>query len=356
MSPLKSSKVHAGENTPLVRFWEILSSLRLFLVLAFGVVVAMVLGTLIPQQDLTTSPEMSTNLYHSGWFIGLLALLACNTTACVVTRVLAKNHRALPWGAIFSHVGVVVVLLGGVVGGLWGVKGVLPLEEGRSAHQIYSKGRWIPLPFQVVLKNFSIDWYEPSRQIMKVTHRAQGWTETLEVTPGQTYHARGFPITVLQYLPDFVLDDQGRAGTRSGRPRNPAVLVQVAASPPVRSWLFAKYPGGGHSSSLADPLLEYGYIEGKIKQFRSRLVILKGERPVIEGVAEVNRPLTFEGYTLYQSGYDADNPKASTLQVAKDPGVPMVYAGFGCLSLGLIWSFLKQGSGDNGGTPHGMDS
>ncbi len=51
---------------------------------------------------------------------------------------------------------------------------------------------------------------------------------------------------------------------------------------------------------------------------------------------EVNAPLSYRGYTLYQAGYNPEDLTRSTLQVVRDPGVPVVYTGFLCMIGGLI--------------------
>ena len=56
----------------------------------------------------------------------------------------------------------------------------------------------------------------------------------------------------------------------------------------------------------------------------------------------MNKPLRWKGFTLYQAGYDPENPGYSSLLVSHDPGVPLVYAGFLLLTAGLIWTFLRS--------------
>lgn len=354
MKPLMSHLIAKGK-TFLLDLWKTLASLRMFFILSPVLIVAFILGTLIPQNDLPAHYLKRfgdwgyqlllalglTDLYHSAWFIALLVLLGLNTSACLWTRLSRTEWKQLPWGAVLSHLGMLLILAGGVVRGIWGVQGTLPLQEGQIANAMLDKGKHIPLPFEVMLGRFSIERYDKGRHFLRVTHTQEGWQEVVEVQPGSSQKVKGVAIAVLKYLPDFAIDDQGRAGTRSEEPNNPALLVEVTASPARRHWLFAKHPGA-HTNKQEDPYVEYGYLEGKIKQFRSELVMLEKSRVLAEGNTEVNRPFKFNGYTFYQSGYDPDNPRFSSIQVSKDPSVPIVYAGFGILSLGLIWSFVRR--------------
>ena len=81
---------------------------------------------------------------------------------------------------------------------------------------------------------------------------------------------------------------------------------------------------------------------GQIKDFKSWLQVIEGGEVVKEKTIEVNHPLTHEGYAFYQSSYDKDRERWSGIEVVKDPGVPLVYAGFLFLVLGLIGIFYVQ--------------
>jgi predicted MFS family arabinose efflux permease len=49
--------------------------------------------------------------------------------------------------------------------------------------------------------------------------------------------------------------------------------------------------------------------------------------------------MKYGGYTFYQTGYDPKDPTWTSLQVVRDPGVPLVYAGFAFLIAGLFTVF-----------------
>jgi cytochrome c biogenesis protein ResB len=73
---------------------------------------------------------------------------------------------------------------------------------------------------------------------------------------------------------------------------------------------------------------------GAIKSFKSTLQF--GDR---ETTIEVNSPFSYKGYTFYQSGYNPNDLSYTSLQVVKDPGVPVVYTGFGLMIVGLFIVF-----------------
>jgi hypothetical protein len=79
--------------------------------------------------------------------------------------------------------------------------------------------------------------------------------------------------------------------------------------------------------------------ENRIRDFYSILQIISEGEVVAEKKIEVNDPLRYGGYALYQSSWDDENLSWSGLQVKKDPGVPLVYAGFLIQILGMIVVF-----------------
>lgn len=82
----------------------------------------------------------------------------------------------------------------------------------------------------------------------------------------------------------------------------------------------------------------YDSTHSHIKDYKSKAVILdEGGRPVFAKIIKVNYPLSFKGYTLYQASYDEKQGLWTGLQVSKDPGAQVVYAGFIFLNIGVIF-------------------
>ena len=76
-----------------------------------------------------------------------------------------------------------------------------------------------------------------------------------------------------------------------------------------------------------------------IKHFTSKLRIVENGQTVAEKTIRVNDPLKHRGYAIYQSSYDPEAGEFSGLQIVKDPGIPVVYSGFGALCFGVIFIF-----------------
>jgi cytochrome c biogenesis protein ResB len=75
-----------------------------------------------------------------------------------------------------------------------------------------------------------------------------------------------------------------------------------------------------------------------VSEFVSRVRLVEnglGTRALVR----VNHPITYRGFRIYQLGYNQDDPTWSALLLLKDPGVGVVYSGFGMLLVGLITTF-----------------
>ncbi|MBI3012063.1 MAG: cytochrome c biogenesis protein ResB, partial [Elusimicrobia bacterium] len=204
---------------------------------------------------------------------------------------------------------------------------------------------------QVRLANFSVEHYDSGKHWIQVANLKEGWNQVVEVQPGNEYWVnKSVRLNVLRYVPDFRVEKDAANGqwktySASLAPNNPALQVEVTASPKRMVWLFAKYPElsshfTGETKNKENHLdLTYQFVPGKVKQFRSKIEIMKDNQVLANGETSVNHPFQYGGYNFFQSGYNPEDPSFSSFQVSKDPGVPVVYAGFVLLPLGLTLSF-----------------
>jgi hypothetical protein len=221
----------------------------------------------------------------------------------------------------------------------------------------------VALPFTIELVDFEIEkkpqepglppavnerlvvlW--PDRGLRADLPAAPG-TERLLVTPGEEATADNtFRVAVLRREPDFVMDIETReVNSRSQEPRNPAILVRVAGAGTTNAyWLFARYPDfntGSTNAALSELELYYetdtedsSGTRG-IGEFRSTVRILDGNEVIGGGTIRVNAPLSHAGYKFYQFSYDPRDPTQTSLQVVKDPSIPLVFSGYALMIVGL---------------------
>lgn len=382
-----------------------LSSAKLATAVGSLIVVACIIGTILPQgaevrKYVEANPDFAslmkvlgslglTNVFDAWWFAVLLTFFALNITACLVRRLsarLRKGRLGIPgWGFFLTHISMLLILAGAVIRGAVGQQGDLEIQAGQSrAHFLTSRGP-VKMPFDVHLVKFELEYYDKK----PVENPPAGEPDTLSIVwsdrriqtqmvvtvgaPPVTIHppdegptsSNAFRVVVSRYVPDFIIDMATReVSTRSADPKNPAILVGIEGHDlRISKWLFANYPDFNvlHSSSAkatADMSTSEKEMEGKltmryhsggdayrrytqerskkIKSFKSTLQLMENGKVVREKIIEVNSPLSYRGYTLYQSGYNPDDLRGSTLQVVRDPGVPVVYTGFLCMIGGLV--------------------
>lgn len=396
-SPQKSPQRPPRE--PWDRFVGLFSSLRLAVVLLIILAAVSVVGTLIPQERGTTLYLARygqgvyrclkllgvIDLYHSWGFRVLTGLIAVNLFVCSARRVKGVYNRTLrpdaerpgeaikglkvnselpspekahvleaalaakryrirkrgrfvygakgrigPWGDIITHMSILLVLSGAMVGSL-GFVGTANVYVGDYTGRCYnwSAGRETPLGFDLYVEGFALKYYPVDVKVGvrdRATGRKAGEFTTRE---GESFDipGAGYTVSVKGFDPD----------------RREAVL-NIYKGDALAGVYDTGLPAGGPQ---APPLFRYdmaltAYKEPVIKSVDSTVRIIKDGRVVRRGSVEVGSPIDYGGVGIYQSSYgrDPEGRYYSGFQIVKDPGVPLVWAGFSLLLAGLFMSFF----------------
>lgn len=288
-----------------------------------------------------SSPE-GRGLYGSPWFIALLALLAANLTASVYFKWVSWAARR---EGLIRHMGFLLVLLGAALSGVFAERGTMKLEYGKPLDAVHVEGTLKPLGYSLELTGFTLERYEPKAQQILVRVPGETAEHAFPVELGRDFPVgpTGYTIRPKRYVADFAMAyGTKEVISRSPEPNNPAVLVEVLrGSESFERWVFAQ-PQGLHAP--AHPVeLAFAWRPSDPKAFKSRVRVLAGGRPAGEWLLEVNRPVRFRGRTFYQMSYDPERWSWSGILVVRDPGVPVVYAGYLLIIASLILRpFLKR--------------
>jgi len=330
------------------KIWKFFSSVKLAIWLLSIIAFFSLIGTFIPQ----------SSIYSSRWFILLLVLFSLNLTVCLLNRFSLKE-RSL--GSFLAHISILIILFGALIGILFGQKDYLKISKGQEVNSFISRRENIPLGFSIRLNDFIYNENIDSREKLLVYQRAksakgacdldkppavkrtEGPLAEIPVNPGieQGIGNTGYRIKVMRYLPDFVMNTATKVvSSRSARPDNPAIEVELQDPKGgiKTAWLFARFPEI-HQELSADLRILYNWAPRRPKDFISKVTILKSGKEIFSKDIQVNAPLNFAGYNFFQSSYDAQDLSWSGLQVVRDPGVPVIYAGFVLLILGLVMIF-----------------
>ncbi len=178
---------------------------------------------------------------------------------------------------------------------------------------------------------------EGKRAIVYIKDKRIVETTPWELEQKYTVPDVGRHIVVSNYFPSF--DFKKEVMKKSDNVGTPAVFVEMEGpSGKFSDWLFSnsQYATWYTDNNFA---LIYESTGESIKHFISNLRILKDGQTVAEKEIRVNDPLKYGGYAIYQSSYDPEAGNFSGLQIVKDPGIPVVFSGFGALCFGVVFIF-----------------
>jgi cytochrome c biogenesis protein len=346
-----------------------------------------------------------TRLYQSSWFRTLLLLFSLNIITCTLTRISPKLRRFFrptiasepkkilafkinerfrkPWklersreeikkalssfhyrlkeekkenkilllarkktigwfGSDVVHIGVLVILAGGVISGLGGSRHNLTLYEGQtlpvpgSNFQIrldkfeteyYPNGNvkdWKstltvikeektlltktievnhPLSYEghvFYQSNYGWDWRNPTVEIWVKKRSDRSFLRKVEAKIGEkiSIQDENIQFSVTHFIPDFVINENNQITSRSLYPNNPAARIEGWQEDKqiFSGWIFAQFPDFERIHSTKETDLRF-----ELKDFRTS--------------------------------------QFSVLQAAKDPGVTWIWVGSSFLMAGLALAF-----------------
>jgi len=396
--PLNGRPASGGMSwAGFIRFW---SSVKLGIALILAIAMGSVLGTLVPQGDpsgVLNSPMSDQakqimlaigahNVYYSWWFLSLLAIfffnLAMSTWYVCLPRlrvalkpprpmaettqermhqdrlalpaasqeqiaevlrshrfrvftfpsgqIVADKGRISKFSALITHIGLFTILIGGLVSGLMGFKSQAPLFVGQEA---------------------------PINEIVKVAHQqgalAAGhydWSVRLDKFWMEYYN----PQTVRQFYSNLTIQRPGHAPeTHQIYVNKPLRIDGVTFYQAFWGVGGAKLNIGGTNRMVELENAERFKLQGSISR---RVDIGNGQfflyLPDHRAPLQIVDLNTFQPVAVLTQGQSAvlagetisytEPALYSGLQVKADPGIPVVYAGFFTVVLGVALAFISH--------------
>jgi cytochrome c biogenesis protein len=400
--------------------WDFFCSLKLTISLLISLALTSIIGTIIPQGRLAPeyvaqiSPmklQIYTKLgffdmYHSLWFITLLYVFSLNLVCCSVKRLphvfkfisdptlvlgeslrkgfslkqelsfsapLDKGREALAeflgkefgapvvteqggeyhlfaqksaWcrlGVYVVHLSILVIFVGAILGSLFGYKGFAAIVEGTSVSSIQAhSGAEIPLGFGLRCEQFSVTYYDSGapkefKSILTVLENGQPVRDftNVRVVVNEPLTYKGFTFYQSSFgqaseSSDHSFSAKSRSGGLSERftlqegqattLKDGTTFKLLETSPDIRQFM----PGFSGPAARVEVTPK-----GKAAQ---TFIVLKN-------YPEVNAQRGDD--LLFQ--YEGSNGKMYTgLQVAKDPGVWVVWLGCTLMIVGLFIAFFMS--------------
>ncbi len=146
--------------------------------------------------------------------------------------------------------------------------------------------------------------------------------------------------------------------------RRPAIQVRVTWGAQTRLlWLqkhvmqSVRFEDRGYTISFANRRIPLGYAirldefrierypgSSRPRSYQSRITINDpAVGHAVERTVSMNHPVAHGGYRFYQSSYYQQGEEmTSVLSVSRDPGKPVVFAGYGLMLFGMLWVIVSR--------------
>jgi hypothetical protein len=369
-SPTGLNAALAGTRDFLTSLQLTIALLVLGMVLVFGATLDQVnLGVWAVQEKYFRSfivylpvGQARVPLFPGGYLVG--GLMLANLVAALVFRFKYTWRKS---GILLTHAGLIILLVGELLTGLWQEDFHLSLNEGETKNYAESFRR-----HELVL----IDLTDPKfEEVVAIPESVLARTRPVQ-------HARlPFRLEIKTYYPNSML----QAKTKDASPADASLADRVAVVPqPVVSrdnernlpsavveliapegslgtWLASaalvepqEFSHAGHRWRIAlrlqrsyEPfsltLLKFShdkYAGTEIpKNFSSRLRLTTPDgRDDREVLVYMNNPLRYSGLTFYQAGF-GNNDRTTILQVVRNPSWLLPYVACTIMTLGLLVQF-----------------
>ena len=275
---------------------RLLGSLRMAVPLLLAIAGVLAWGTFYEARFGTAAVQQA--VYRAWWFQGLLAFLALNLAVAALERF-PWQRRHVPF--VLAHIGIILMLIGGVLGGRFGIEGQLIIPEGQAR-------RSLELPQNVLV----ISQPNPGLpHVVPIACEARAWVHEPHLALPVRLEHRAVRLTIDRYYPDAVFDEEITDG---GPEENPALhLLLDDHEQQDAVWLFSRDPerfvvGWGEAHVL--------FLEPASEEELARLISPRSAHEAARGIVsltlpgmaqarqipvpeELNRPLAVSG-TSYQ--------------------------------------------------------
>jgi len=250
----------------------------------------------------------------------------------------SEKGRFSRLGVPITHLSILIILIGGLLGSLYGFKGFVNILEGEAVDRIYlrMKDEEIPKPidFSVRCDDFKITYYDIQRPEKLVK----------EYTSLLTILENGKEVLRKTVVVNHPLHYKGLAFYQSSYGTLHDVTLGIQWKDKKEKSLLKTLEGETVPIPNSNTFLRVLKYAPQIHNFGEgvQVVLLKPNREpraywVLKGFPQFNQPrddefvLTFEGVS---------SREYTGLQVTKDPGVWVVWAGCALMVLGLIVSLF----------------
>jgi len=283
------------------------------------------------------------DIFNSAIFYFFMLAFSVNLCACSF-RKRKLNLKAI--GFYMTHISVLFIIFGALIGNIYGDKGFVWLEENKSFDSYISSidGKHKKLNFSVLLKKFEI--VQNTNDYGKIIFLLKNYDDPFifKVEISEQWRVAtptDYKFRILKYYSNLKFDNENKPFNLNEKPENPAVLIELKKNDKTeKRYVFSKFPHFHRNGVFDDVQLLYKQ-NLFISDYISDIEINKN-REILKYRLKVNSPFSIENYKIYQSSYDPENLKISGLEIVNDPGYYIVYIGFVMLTVGIFFVFYSK--------------
>jgi cytochrome c biogenesis protein len=252
--------------------------------------------------------------------------------------LLAEKGRWTRLGVYVVHLSVLFLLIGGLIGSIWGFDGYVNIPEGEKTDtiQLTGKGKVHQLDFAIRCDRFSIQFYESGAP--------SEYRSTLTIL------RQGTPLMTRDIIVNDPLEFEGINFYQSSYSQVPSREVVLSFLSRESGMEYREEAGIGKTLVLPEGMGSFSLTNfGTGFRFRGRDIgeafVGEWKSPAGE-VVEIVLPVKFPQFDRMRKGdvivsiADMKTRYATGLQVVYDPGVWIVYVGFLFMIAGCVISFF----------------
>ena len=325
------------------------------LIYAAALTVVMGLTRQVSAHERAIDPIGLTQMLSFWPFVLVYLLLATIVGLITLRQILHFRLRELP--SLLSHVGLFLVIVTATLGSadMERVKltATTDMPEWRATHE---QG-FVELPLAIQLEKFTIDEYPPKLLIINSQTGKSVPAKNPEIALIDKHFREGnilkWRIRVLKNLPlaaPVVTSDTTKYVEWQSSGAVTALLVEAqrmkdgrTVGSPTVGWVTCGSYLFPFQELKLTKQLSLVMARREPERYASRIHVYTESQKNIVATVEVNKPVSVDGWRIYQLSYDEAMGRwseTSTFELVKDPWLPAVYVGIYMLLAGAILTFI----------------
>ncbi|MEA3450834.1 MAG: cytochrome c biogenesis protein ResB, partial [Bacteroidota bacterium] len=269
----------------------------------------------IPQIDQTAPNWVKlTGLSHinRSWeflFLSIYMLLILGLV--ILRRVRKLNFRNVAF--LLNHLGIFVVISAASVSTGDLQRLTLPIAEGQTSNYAYKdKNTLVEIPFSVELVDFNVEYYVPELIVFNPHSRLilNDASVDYSIEDKKEIEFKEWKFTVVKYYSNAIRQDSTFIQNNDTAISEFAVLIEIRHQNDVKeAWISSgNYLIPALSTHVTDDLA-ISLSLPQDKKYVSTINLISDAKELKNVKILVNFPFKFQGYNIYQQGFDDKNPE-----------------------------------------------